>query len=217
MNNVKLRNALALACNIAAPVLVLISILWFFSEDGAGNMARSGTGCFVYFTNDSNILASLFCLLLVPFNIKALKSGKDEIPQWALLLKFVGTVAVTLTFLVVVFFLGPTQGYALMFSGVCMELHLICPLLCIFSFCFFERGLCLSKKQSWWGVVPTLIYGTLYLVMVVFLKRWEDFYGFNIGGLWYVSYVVLPAVTYLFARCLRALHNKFDKTEANVK
>ena len=47
--------------------------------------------------------------------------------------------------------------------------------------------------------------------MVIFLKRWEDFYGFNIGGLWYVSYVVLPAVTYVFARLLRALHNKFDK------
>lgn len=211
MKNARTRNALSLMMNVLNAVLVLISILWFFSAEGAGNMARSGTGCFVYFTNDSNILAALCCLLLVPFNLKALKSGKDEIPQWAMLLKFVGTVAVTLTFMVVVLFLGPTQGYDIMFSGVCLELHLICPLLCIASFCFLERGVCVSKKQSWWGVVPTIIYGTVYLVMVIFLKRWEDFYGFNIGGMWYVSYVVLPAVTYVFARLLRALHNKSDK------
>ena len=211
MKNARTRNALSLMMNVLNAVLVLISILWFFSAEGAGNMARSGTGCFVYFTNDSNILAALCCLLLVPFNLKALKSGKDEIPQWAMLLKFVGTVAVTLTFMVVVLFLGPTQGYDIMFSGVCLELHLICPLLCIVSFCFLERGACVSKKQSWWGVVPTIIYGTVYLVMVIFLKRWEDFYGFNIGGMWYVSYVALPAVTYVFARLLRALHNKFDK------
>ena len=214
MKNVKTRNALDLVMNVADFVLIFFSIMWFFKVDGAGNMLNSGTGCFIYFTNDSNILAALCCLLLVPFNIKALKSGKDEIPAWALLLKFVGTVAVTLTLMVVVLFLGPTQGYGIMFAGVCLPLHLICPLLCIVSFCFLERGLTLSKKQTWYGIIPTVIYGTVYLIAVVFVQCWDDFYGFNIGGMWYVSYVVLPAVTYLFARLLRALHNKYEKVKA---
>ncbi len=217
IKNVRIRNAISLVMNIAMFVLVLISIMWFFgpegSQTGTGNMGVGKTGCFVFFTNDSNILAALCCLVLVPFNIKALKSGRDEIPQWALTLKFIGTVAVSLTMLVVVFFLGPTQGYGKMFSGVCLELHLICPLLAVISFCFLERGLALSKKQTWWGVVPTLIYGTVYLVMVVFTEKWPDFYGFNIGGFWYISYVVLPAVTYVIARGIRALHNKYEKAK----
>lgn len=216
MNNpgVKIRNAVSLACNVATAVLVVISVLWFFEVDGVGNMSNGGTGCFDYFTVDSNILAALCGLVLVPFNLKALKSGKDEIPKWALVLKFVGTVAVTLTMLVVILFLGPTQGYGIMYAGVTFDLHLTCPLLCIISFCFLERGIVLSKKQTLWGIVPTLVYGTVYLILVVFVKAWPDFYGFNIGGFWYISYIVLPAVTYIFALGLRALHNKAEKAKA---
>ena len=218
MKNVKTRNLISLAMNLATFVLVLISILWFFSEAaagrGIGNMGTSGTGCFVFFTNDSNILAALVALIIVPFNIKSIISGKDEIPVWALTLKMIGTAAVTLTMMVVVLFLGPTQGYGIMFDGVCLELHLICPLLAIISFCFFERGMQITKKRLLWTLAPTLIYGTVYLVNVVFAKTWPDFYGFNIGGFWYISYCVLPIVTYLFALCLRAMHNKADKVAA---
>ncbi len=218
MKSVKTRNLLSLAMNLANFVLVLISILWFFSEAaagrGIGNMSTSGTGCFVFFTNDSNILAALVSLLIVPFNIKSVISGKDEIPEWALTLKMVGTAAVTLTMMVVVLFLGPTQGYGIMFAGICLELHLICPLLAIISFCFLERGMQITKKRLLWTLAPTFVYGTVYLVNVVFLKTWPDFYGFNIGGFWYISYCVLPIVTYLFALCLRALHNKADKVAA---
>jgi len=215
MKNTKTRNILSLALNIITAVLALYSILWFFTEEalneGVGNMSIGGTACFCFFTNDSNILAALCCLVLVPFNIKAIKSGRDEIPQWALVLKFVGTTAVTLTMMVVVLFLGPTQGYGRMFDGVFLPLHLICPLLCIVSFCFFERGLALTKKQTIWGIVPTVIYGTVYLVEVIFTENWIDFYGFNIGGFWYISYVVVPAVSYLFARLIRTVHNKAEK------
>ncbi|MDO4815837.1 MAG: hypothetical protein Q4A83_04440 [Bacillota bacterium] len=218
MKNVKIRNTLSLLMNIATAVLVFISIMWFFgtegSKTGSGNMAFGRTGCFVFFTNDSNILAALCCLVLAPFNIKSIISGRDEIPQWVLLLKFVGTVAVTLTMMVVLLFLGPTQGYGKMFTGVTLELHLICPLLAIISFCFFERGIVLSKKQMLWGLVPTIVYGTVYLIMVVFTEKWPDFYGFNMGGFWYISYIALPAVTCVFALALRALHNKSEKVKA---
>lgn len=214
-NSVKIKNAVSLVLNLAMAVLVAVAISWFFTEEGLksgmGNMKFGGTGCFVFFTNDSNILAALCSLLMVPFNIKAIKSGRNEIPQWALILKFVGTVAVTVTLMVVLLFLGPTAGYAPMFEGNCLELHLICPLIAIVSFCFFERGIVLSKKQVLWGIVPTIIYGTVYLVNVVFTRVWIDFYGFNIGGYWYISYVVLPAVTYLFALALRAIHNKSER------
>ena len=214
MTGAKLRHAVSLLLNLLTFVLVLLSILWFFrpagANAGAGNMGAGGTGCFVFFTNDSNILAGLIALLTVPFNIRSLIRGQDAIPAWLMTLKLVGTAAVTLTMMVVLLFLGPTQGYANMFSGVCLFLHLLCPLLAILSFCFLERGLFITKRRLLWVLVPTVLYGTVYLVQVVFREAWSDFYGFNLGGSWYISYPVLPAVTYLFALCLRALHNRFD-------
>lgn len=214
MKAVKIRNTISLILNLLMFALVLISVLWFFRpaylNGGIGNMTTGGTKCFRFFTNDSNIFAALTALAVVPFNIRSIRSGKDEIPEWVLTLKMVGTAAVTLTMAVVIVFLGPTQGYVRMFSGVCLELHLICPLLAIISFCFFERGMRITKKRLLWTLVPTFIYGTVYLVNVVFTKVWPDFYGFNIGGVWYISYFALPAFTYLLALCLRALHNRCE-------
>lgn len=39
-----------------------------------------------------------------------------------------------------------------------------------------------GRKVPAWGVVPTAVYGVVYLVMVVFVKRWTDWYGFTFGG-----------------------------------
>lgn len=215
MKNAKRRNMWAAALNILMFLMVTASVLWFFapaeSDAGLGNMSTRGTGCFRFFTNDSNILAALISLVTVPFNIKSARSGKDEIPGWLLTLKMTGTAAVTLTMTVVIFFLGPTQGYVKMFSGVCLPLHLLCPLISIVTFCFLERGRIFTKKRLLWAVVPTVVYGTVYLVCVIFLGEWADFYGFNIGGYWYVSYAIMPAVTYLLALLIGALHNRSEK------
>ncbi|MCQ2354608.1 MAG: hypothetical protein MJ102_05820 [Clostridia bacterium] len=215
MKNARSRNVVSLAMNLSSFVLTLISILWFFRPAGAGagvgNMSSGGTGCFRFFTNDSNILSALISLAVVPFNIKSIISGKDEIPDLIMTLKMIGTAAVTLTMTVVLVFLGPTQGFAKMYSGVCFELHLICPLLAIISFCFFERGLFITKKRLLWVLLPTFIYGTVYLINVVFIQTWKDFYGFNIGGFWYISYFVIHIVTFLIALVLRSVHNAFDR------
>ena len=209
------RNLLALALNLATVVLVALSVLAFFMPvgiiAGAGNMTVGGTRCFRYFTIDSNILCALGSLLLLPYQVKSLAGGKNAVPRWAFLLRFVGTVAVTVTMTVVLFFLGPTTGYGPMFEGACLELHLICPLLAILSFVLCERGLWLTKTRCLWGIAPTVIYGTVYLVNVIALGTWEDFYGFNIGGFWYISYLVMPAVTYAIALALGALHNRAER------
>lgn len=215
MKNIKLRITLSLILNILMIVLVAISVVGFFTneglESGAGNMTSGGAACFNYFTIDSNILAALCSLVIIPFNIKSLKSGTNEIPRFALLLKFVGTTAVTVTLMVVVFFLGPIMGYGTMFIGNCFFLHLLCPLIAIASLCFFEQGISISKKQTLLGVIPTLIYGTVYLINVIFTKVWDDFYHFNIGDRWYLSYIVMMLVTYLLALALSVIHNKFQK------
>ena len=209
MKKIRIRSAAALLLNALNFVLVLVSILWFFSEEGSlggGNMRTGSAGCFRFFTNDSNILCALISAGMIPFEIRSIVTGNSSVPRGMTLLKFVGTCAVTLTMTVVIFFLGPTQGYAKMFSGVCLELHLICPLLAIISFCFFERENLLTRRDTLYALLPTFIYGSIYLILVVFVKKWPDFYGFNIAGLWPASYAVLLLVTFLLALLLRCLH-----------
>ena len=40
-------------------------------------------------------------------------------------------------------------------------------------------------------MLPVLLYGLLYLRRVVFQQRWEDFYGFNRGGKWPLSFAAM--------------------------
>lgn len=219
MKQVKLRNRLSLAMNALTVLLVFGSVLMAFlpkASSDAESLQLSGAAVFIFFTVDSNVLAAIACLLLIPFNIRSIRRGEDAIPQWALTLKLIGTVAVGLTFAVVMVFLGPSLGYPRMFQGTNLPLHLLCPLLAILSFCFCERGLFVTKKRLLLTVIPTVIYGTVYMLNVIFLENWTDFYGFNIGGFWYLSYLLFPGFTYLLALGIRALHNKFDRQPADV-
>jgi len=219
MKQVRIRNAISLAMNALIFVQVLGAVIWFFlreAADGASNMEVQGAACFIFFTVDSNVLAALTCLLIIPFNLRSIRRGKDAIPKWALTCKLIGTVAVALTFAVVMLFLGPTMGYDRMFVDASLPLHLICPLLAIGSFCFLERGLFVTKKRLLLTVIPTVIYGTVYMLNVIFLNHWWDFYGFNIGGFWYITYLLFPVFTYLLALGIRAVHNRFDKLPAKI-
>ncbi len=217
MKNAKLRNGISLAMNALVFLMVLCSMIWILisTTGGSGGVTDAEAGernVFRYFTVDSNILAALTCLLMIPYNIRSIRRGEDAIPQWVLTLKMIGTVAVALTFAVVMLYFLPLVGFGTgLISGANLALHLLCPLLAMISFCFFERGLFVTKTRLLLGIVPSVIYGTVYLINVIFLKTWEDFYFFNVGGFWYLTYLVFPALTYLLALGIRALHNKFDK------
>ena len=51
------------------------------------------------------------------------------------------------------------------------------------------------------------------MTMVVFIGAsrggWVDFYGFNIGGKWYLSFAVMLIATLLLSFGLRLWHNAF--------
>lgn len=223
MKSVKLRNGISLAMNALVFLMTAFTIVWILvsTTGGSGGVSNAETGernVFRYFTVDSNILAALTCLLVIPYNIKSIVRGEDAIPRWALTLKMIGTVAVALTFAVVMLYFLPLVGFGTgLLTGANLPLHLLCPLLAMISFCFFERGLFVTKTRLLLGILPSVIYGTVYLINVIFLKTWEDFYFFNVGGFWYLTYLIFPALTYLLALGLRALHNKFDKMAQTVE
>ena len=202
-----LKTIISLLANVALIVLVADSVIHYLHKGGQGNMEGAGSVCFRYFTNDSNILCALCCAPLIFFGVKGLASGSYDIPKWALLLKFTGTVAVAVTMMTVLVFLGPTQGYGKMFAGKNLYLHLVCPLLAIVSLCLTEGSAPVSFSESLLGLLPTLVYGLVYAILVLVKKVWPDFYGFNRGGLWYVSCAALPVGTLALCLALMALHN----------
>lgn len=209
------------ACLISSTVMnllnfafVLACVISFFIRTGDGNMQVKGAVAFRYFTIDSNVFSAIASLLLAIFEILILCKKKENTPVAISLLKFMGTIAVAVTFFTVLLFLGPTQGYQGMYDGTNAFLHLICPLLVMFSYLFTEFGL--DEKyntfiEPLFGLGPVLVYGIVYMVLVVGTKTWEDFYGFNRGDMWYVSFIAMFCATYLLGLGHRALHNLIGK------
>ena len=200
---------LSVIFNLANAILVACAVGSFFFSGGSGNMDDARFGCFRYFTIDSNVLAALTSIILIPCLIRAAR-GKS-VPAWADRLKFVGTTAAAVTFVTVVLFLGPTQGYVQMFSGAAFPLHLVCPLLSVISFCFFDSPRRVTFGETLLGVIPTAVYGALYFVMVIVIGEanggWIDFYGFDRSGMRYVSIAAMLIGTWAIALVLRALRN----------
>lgn len=178
-------------------------------------MEDTGTVCFRYFTIDSNILAAIASGLLLPYEFKRAVGKSEKIPTGLSVLKLAGTVAVAITFFVVMVFLGPTIGYGKMFEGANIFLHALCPIFAIVSFVFFDSGNEISRKHGLPALLPVVIYGFLYFVMVIIITEknggWSDFYGFNMGGFWPVSLIAMFLINVLFVMLLRKFRNRFVK------
>lgn len=207
--------AFVLNCLIVISTVLAVGVYFVSGPNALGD---SGTDCFKYFTTDSNILVALAACIMLPFNLRQAKHPEKEYPRWALILKLVATGSVTITLLTVVFFLAPIgamngglQGFLFYFSGNIFALHLSTPLLAIVCFTAFEREGELPRSSCLWALLPTVIYSIVYAVMVVFVGRWDDWYGFTFGGKLYLapaSMLVMYLVTYVVALILHALRKR---------
>ncbi|MDO4830976.1 MAG: hypothetical protein Q4A46_05830 [Clostridia bacterium] len=211
MKLIRPRSFFAVICNLITVILSTISVLGFILYTGEGNMSGHGVTAFRYFTVDSNVLAALSCLAILPFNLKSLATGKYKLPKWAVVFKYIGTTAITVTFLTVICFLGPMQGFDLMFTGNNLYMHLICPVLCLFSLLLCESGAKISFWQGLSGVLPNIIYGVLYFYFVVIAEIWPDFYGFNYNGMWALSVAAMFVGSFIISLLMTVLYNSFGK------
>ena len=145
---------------------------------------------FRYFTVLSNLFCALTALILLIFELFG------TMPAWAVTLKYMGTVAVTVTILTVYLYLLPVSRSLEGLLNTWPEtiMHLITPVLAIVSFLCFE-----SEGLSAWiiplGLVFVLLYGWLYLNRVVVAKAWPDIYGFNKDGKWKLSFSLMTVGT----------------------
>lgn len=179
-------------------IITLVLTLGFFLKDGVWKFSY-GRKAFRYFTVQSNVLCAVAALMMC----------FDAFLPWAWGLKYIGTVSVTVTMLTVFLFLGPNMGYRELLKGRDFFMHLLTPLLAIGSFCTLEkRGL--SFRMALLGMLPLIAYSALYLYKVLYAPadaRWEDFYGFNKGGKWPLSLILMLLGCFLICMVFMKLQN----------
>ena len=200
----------AVIFNALIVIFTVYGMIRFFTVGGSGNMAVVNTAAFRYFTVDSNLLVALASLLLMIAQIGSLKNGRP-VSRGLLVFKQVGTTAVGVTFFTVFCFLGTLYGYKAMIEGVSFFMHLITPLLAMLGFWLLDRGQDIRFRSVFLGLLPTALYGVVYVTMTVFRKQWQDFYGFNIGGRWILSCVIMGIATLVISIVLWALHRAVGK------
>ena len=211
-SRIRIRTVLSILLNLTIFVQALFSILGYFKP------GHEGSECFRFFTIDSNILLAVVSMILAVCELRYLLNGKSA-PKWAMLLKYTGTVAVGLTFFTVIFFLIPTSEFGIvpLVTGQNLFLHILNPLTAMFSFVVLERSPDIRRKETSWCLLPTFVYEAVYLYKVMILKPgkggWFDFYGFTMGGMWYLSAIAIPLATWIIGLGLWGLRKAGKKTQ----
>ena len=184
----------SILCNLALAACVAVAVATGFHKVPAKVFLR-------YYTTLSNLLCGAAALLV------ALCRMAGTVPQWVLVVKYVGTVSVTVTMLTVVFFLAPHYGVKPMFGGRDLFLHLICPVLALASYFAWDKPAA-PFGIVFLGVATVILYGAVYMYKVIRApeeKRWEDFYTFNRDGKWKVSFAAMTAACFIISAALWAL------------
>ena len=170
----------------ALSLLMIASVIWmFWGFDGV--LLASNVEGFKYFTVESNVFLGLVALVSIPFDIQIFQGKREDRPIWLFLLHHMAVMSTTVTMLTVLFFLGPTMGYPLMFMQVNLLMHLINPIVGLVRYLCFGHD---EKKVKWQfsllGALPVLLYGSVYVPNVVIHNGYGnpeyDWYGFGAGG-----------------------------------
>lgn len=125
---------------------------------------------FKYFTNLSNIWIMAIIAVFLVYDILRLVKG-DSAPHpknWLYTVKFVCTVAITLTFLVFSVLLIPqliaegNAAYIFSISNLCV--HNIVPMLAILDFCLFDYDFKTSKLTFLWSALLPIAYSAFVII-----------------------------------------------------
>lgn len=162
-----------------------------------GTMGAKGWDTFRFYTNDSNILLGIACLVYGVADLLVLRHPEKKIPKAISLFRLVATASVTITFLTVMAFLAPTIGWFIAFDPVYfLWVHTLFPILAIVSEIFLDLDCRFRIVDNLWSFAATTLYAGI-IVPLVSTGVIEDPYGFtNVTAQpWYMSvlvFVLLP-------------------------
>ena len=165
-----------------------------------------------YYTEDSNIFALFVTLLFLIFIL-----FNKTIPSWLKIFKYSMTICLSVTFFVVIFILAPmykfNYGY-LLFHNELLYHHLLCPVLSIITFIFFDDLGKITLKDCFKGLITTFIYAFILITLNI-LNIIEGPYPFLMvykqsivaSIIWFI---LIIGFAYFIAYMLKKLYTKFN-------
>ncbi len=193
--------------NYILAVSVFASWLWMVFGFRSGNYAATGLRSLRYFTVLSNLLEGFASV----YYIYAYKTRK--ITHSLLRLKYVAMIALMVTFLVVVVFLGPLMGYPMMYVGANLWFHLLIPLLALAEFLILDQEE-YTRTDTLYTLIPLLLYGFGYLTNIlvngVGVHSANDWYRFFSWGIpvGILILCVIVGLTWVISTLFRILSQK---------
>lgn len=153
---------IALILNIA----ILVMEIYAFIKEFYYNKLEA----FKYYTNLSNLFALIASALFIIF----FRNNYE----WVKGLRLIATVMLAVTLIVVITILIPSNGFVKMvLRGQLMFFHVLCPIISIISFVFFESIPKLPTYWSYIAVIPTILYGAIAIILNI-KKVWDGPYPF---------------------------------------
>lgn len=219
MEDCKKKIVTALVLNAIMVVLGVLGIVF--------SIHRHGIAVFEYYTENSNYFSFIVSCIYCVVGMLALKN-KTTIAKWVNILRFVATTCLTVTFIVVIFVLIPMDTSLtmfLLFEGSSLYQHLLCPIISVVSFLFFENYEKLSKNSVIFAVLPTLVYGVVTLIfngvglmvgpypfLMVTVYKWYEILVLLLG----VVLIVAGVIAGLYFLHNRKFYKKKNKNQVNT-
>lgn len=158
-------NALVTIIGIAGQ----IKNIFFNNSEFMGN----GSGL-LFFTNQSNILITILCFIfLIKYSFylidyKKFKDNKFFNSNILYIFKYVGTVAITITFLVFFLMLAPTMEAKYLLSFANLSVHFFVPLFSICAFYFCDYTIKFKKISFFYSLIFPLLYCIFVIILTLF-------------------------------------------------
>ena len=157
-------------------VLFIVGILGIiFTAQSSAFMG--GASVFFFFTVQSNIFIIGMALIFLINEVVQLFTKKSFINEVFRKVKYVATVAITVTFLVFFTMLAPLMGVDYLLSFNNFSLHAIVPILAIVDFILFDIDIHLTYKNSLIATIAPICYVIFVYVGSIFkLQYGENLY-----------------------------------------
>ncbi len=156
---------------INAIVVVAAVIGVYLSYLGGREAFMGGSSVFMFFTTQSNVAVAIICALNCFFLMKGQKTGE----VW-FVIRYVGTVAITLTGMVYCFVLAPSMGFQ-SWNVQNVLTHVVVPVVSVFV--FFREGteVEIRKRNVIFVIIPPVLYA-IY-AGVGYVNNWQFVEGYN--------------------------------------
>ena len=189
--------------NILTFLLVLVGVIVMITI-GSKALGETNITVFKYFTFQSNIFMGVVAFIYGWYQLLIILNKRDKLPHVLLVFNHVGVTAVGLTFLIVILFLAPGYGFDKMYNNANLFFHALVPIVAMINFMFLEKECSIKFKETFFSIVPSLLYGIVYFIVVVATNGYGniniDFYMFGANGpvIGALNFIAVMSIAYGF-------------------